>query len=245
MKVFIVYAHHEPSSFNAAMRSAANKTLTDAGHQVVESDLYAMGFDPVSDRRNFTTVKDPAILIQQDEESYANLHDGYVAEIKAEQAKLAWCDCLILQFPIWWLGMPAILKGWVDRVFSVGHAYGGGRWFDQGRLAGKQAMCSITVGGLEPVYTEVGIYGAMETILYPIHRGILGFCGFTVRQPFIVYAPVRLTHEARVTVLKDYQERLLNLDKTPIIKNPKVEDYEGFILKSAIAERSPYPKKST
>ena len=40
--------------------------------------------------------------------------------------KLAWCEVLIFQFPLWWLGLPAILKGWVDRVFAVGRAYGGG-----------------------------------------------------------------------------------------------------------------------
>lgn len=238
MKVLIVHAHHEPASFNGAMTREAQATLTAAGHEVVVSDLYAMGFDPVSDRRNFTTVKDPDYLKQQNEEGYANEHDGFAPALKAELDKLAWCDTLIFQFPIWWLGMPAILKGWIDRVFAVGHAYGGGRWFDNGRMSGKRAMCSLTVGGPEPVYTEIGIYGPINSILYPIHRGILGFAGFTVIEPFVVYGPNRVSPEERAEFLARYRERLLNLDQAPLIETPKVADYEGFILKSALQTAS-------
>ena len=111
MKVFIVHAHHEPSSFNGSLTRAAVASLRDAGHEVQLSDLYEMNFDPVSDRRNFTTVKDPNRLKQQVEEEHASMVNGYVPELQAEMDKLAWCDVLILQFPLWWLGMPAILKG--------------------------------------------------------------------------------------------------------------------------------------
>lgn len=236
MNVFIVYAHHEPTSFNGALLKIAQDSLTQAGHAVKVSDLYAMGFDPVSDRRNFVTVKDSVILNQQLEEAYASEHDGYAVELKAEHAKLAWCDVLILQFPLWWLGMPAILKGWVDRVFSIGHAYGGGRWFDHGRLAGKRAMCVVTTGGSELVFSDAGIYDSIETVLYPVHRGILGFCGFTVLSPFMAYGPARLSAEQRRDILADYSERLLNLDSAALIGNPKTEDYDGFILKTATAK---------
>ena len=116
MRVFIVHAHHEPGSFNGALTREACAALAAAGDEVVVSDLYAMGFDPVSDRRNFTTVRDPRRLKQQDEESHASANGGFVAELQAEMDKVAWCDALVLQFPLWWLGLPAILKGWVDRV---------------------------------------------------------------------------------------------------------------------------------
>jgi len=120
MRVFIVHAHHESTSFNSAMAREAVATLMAAGHEVVVSDLYKMGFNPVSDRRNFITVADPEHLSQQAEEAYASIHQGYAPDLQAEMDKLAWCDTLIFQFPIWWLGLPAILKGWVDRVFAVG-----------------------------------------------------------------------------------------------------------------------------
>jgi NAD(P)H dehydrogenase (quinone) len=217
MRVLIVYAHHEPTSFNGALLREAMAALREAGHEVVVSDLYAMGFDPVSDRRNFTTVADPNRLRQQTEETYASAHDGYVPALQAEMDKVAACDLLIFQFPIWWLGLPAILKGWVDKVFAVGRAYGGGRWFEGGVFAGKRAMCTVTVGGLGQSYSEAGPYGPIEPILAPIHRGIFGFCGFTVLEPFVVYGPNRITPEERAAYLARYRQRMREIDAAPII----------------------------
>jgi NAD(P)H dehydrogenase (quinone) len=235
MRIFIVHAHHEPASFNGAMTREATVSLTAAGHEVVVSDLYAMGFDPVSDRRNFVTVKNTSRLKQQDEESYASAHDGYVPEIQAEMNKLDWCEVLIFQFPLWWLGLPAILKGWVDRVFAVGRAYGGGKYFDRGVFAGKYAMCALTVGGLFAAYSEIGLYGSIDAILFPIHHGIFGFVGFTVIEPFVVYGPSRLSHEQRVAFLARYRQRILNLESAPTLPQPNTADYENLVLKSAQA----------
>lgn len=170
MRIFIVHAHHEPTSFNRAMTREATAALGSVGHEVVVSDLYAMGFDPVSDRRNFKTVKDPERLKQQNEEAYASEVDGYVGELQSEMDKLAWCDVLILQFPLRWLGLPAILKGWVDRVFAVGRTYGGGRYFSRGVLSSKRAMCSVAIGGPADAYSRIGAYGPLYLVLRPINH---------------------------------------------------------------------------
>src|SRR5579862_7071550 len=181
MRVFIVHAHPEPMSFNGAMTRAGAAALKDAGHEVVVSDLYAMGFNPVSGRHNFTTIGDPKVYRQQAEEAHAAVHDGFAPDLQREMDKLFWCDALILQFPLWWFGLPAILKGWVDRVFaSGGRTYGGGKWYDHGVFAGKRAMCSVTVGGDVPIYSERGLNGSINSILFPIHHGMLYFTGFTV-----------------------------------------------------------------
>src|SRR6266852_2561847 len=196
MRVLIVHAHHEPKSFNGAMTRAAVEALTSAGHEVVVSDLYAMGFDP-------------DLLKQQDEEAYAAQHDGFAQDIQAEMDKLFWCDALILQFPLWWFGLPAILKGWVDRVFaSGGRIYGGGKWYDRGVFAGKRAMCSLTIGGPPPIYSEHGLNGPIAAILFPINHGMLYFIGFTVIAPFIVHAPVRIGDDERKGYLERYRERV-------------------------------------
>jgi NAD(P)H dehydrogenase (quinone) len=237
MRVFIVHAHHEPTSFNGAMTLEATGTLRAAGHEVVVSDLYAMGFDPVSDRRNFVTVRDPDRLKQQNEEEYASEHGGYVPSLQAEMDKLAWCDTLIFQFPLWWLGLPAILKGWVDRVFAVGRAYGGGRYFGKGVFVGKRAMCSLTVGGPPAVYSSVGAYGPIAPILFPIHHGIFGFAGFAVIEPIVVHAPARISREEREGHLARYRERLLNLETAPTLSGLDIEDYEGLVLKPHLRER--------
>lgn len=232
MRVLIVHAHHESSSFNGSMTREAVKALKSAGHEVVISDLYAMNFDPVSDRRNFMTAFDRERLSQQNEESHASRNGGFAPALQAEMEKLVWCSDLIFQFPIWWLGLPAILKGWVDRVFAVGVAYGGGRWFDKGLLAGKRAMCSVTVGGPEGVYSEQGVYAPINELLFPIHRGIFGFTGFTVLEPFVVYAPGRIDPAEREFHLARYRARVLTLPAVPVIPSLRSVDYDGLIRRA-------------
>lgn len=234
MRVFIVHAHPEPRSFNGAMTREAVHALASRGHEVAVSDLYEMGFEPVSGRRNFVTVKDPDYFRQQAEEAYAAEHDGFAPDIQAEMDKLFWCDALIFQFPLWWFGLPAILKGWVDRVFaSGGRVYGGGRWYDRGVFAGKRAMCSVTIGGTAPIYSEGGLNGPIGSILFPINHGMLYFTGFTVIEPFVVHAPARLGTEERRMHLARYRERVLALPSAPTIAYPRVADYdENYVLKS-------------
>jgi len=233
MRVFIVHAHHEPTSFNGALTREAMSILPQAGHEVMVSDLYAMKFDPVSDRRNFLMIKDPTRLKQQAEEEFASSTNSFAPELQAEMDKVSWCDVLIFQFPLWWLGLPAILKGWVDRVFAVGRAYGGGRYFERGVFSGKRAMCSITVGGPPLAYSEIGAYGPIAATLYPIHHGILRFVGFSVVEPFVAYGPARLSPIEREALLREYGQRLLRLPSAPTLPGPHIERFDGLVLKSA------------
>ena len=234
MRVFIVHAHPEPQSFNGAMTREATHALRAAGHDVAISDLYAMGFNPVSDRRNFVTMHDSAYYRQQSEETYAAAHDGFAPDIQAQMDRLFWCDVLVLQFPLWWFGLPAILKGWIDRVFaSGGRTYGGGKWYDRGVFLGKRAMCSVTIGGEAPIYSEGGLNGPISSLLFPINHGMLYFTGFTVIEPFLVHAPVRINDDERAAYLALYRERVRGLASAPTISYPKLADYDArFVLKS-------------
>jgi NAD(P)H dehydrogenase (quinone) len=236
MHVLIIHAHPEPKSFSGALTAEAQRFLIAHGHEVVVSDLYAMRFSPVSDRRNFTTVRNADYFSQQEEEAYAAQHDGFAADIKCEMEKLFWCDVLIWQFPLWWCGLPAILKGWVDRVFAAGgRVYGGGKWYDRGVFAAKRAMCSLTIGGSVEMYAENGLNGSISTILFPIHHGMLYFTGFKVIEPFLVHAPVRMSQIEREAHLARYRERLLQLRAAPTLSFPKLADYdEQFVLKRAV-----------
>jgi len=125
--------------------------------------------------------------------------------------------------------MPAILKGWIDRVFSRGRVYGGGRYFSKGLLRGKRAMLSVTVGGAPEAYGSRGAYGPLERILQPIHHGILGFVGFTVLEPFVVHAPVRLSVDERADTLARYRERIRTLESAPALPLLDVDGYEGLV----------------
>jgi NAD(P)H dehydrogenase (quinone) len=208
MKVFIVHAHAEPRSFNGAMLQVAQDTLREEGHTVVVSDLYGMRFNPVSDRRNFTTVKDADYFKQQIEELHATEVGGFAPDIEAELRKMEECDLMIWQFPLWWFGLPGILKGWVDRVFAMGRTYGGDRFYENGVFKGKRAMLSLTTGGPEAAYKKGGWNGDIHAILRPVERGILGFTGWGVLAPNIVYAPVRVTKEERGAALAAWAGRL-------------------------------------
>jgi NAD(P)H dehydrogenase (quinone) len=211
MKAFIVYWHPEPQSFNHAMFIKAQQALMASGWEVNTSNLYAMAFDPVSSRANFQSVKDPDYLKLQLEEMHATEVHGFSAVLEAEMDKLESCDLMIWQFPLWWFSLPAVLKGWVDRVFAMGRAYGGGRLYDQGVFRGKRAMLSLTTGGPADAYVKGGFNGDIHGILRPIHRGVLQFVGFDVLAPHIVYAPVRMSEEQRTSELEQFGKRLVTI----------------------------------
>ncbi|MDV6253512.1 NAD(P)H-dependent oxidoreductase [Vibrio sp. EA2] len=208
MNVLVVYWHPEPKSFNGAMFRRSVEALEAAGHDVKTSDLHSMNFDPVSGRHNFNTTNDGEFFKQQLEEMYASEHQGFVPEIEAEIQKLEWCDLVIFQFPLWWFGMPAALKGWVERIFVMGRVYGGGRFYEHGVFKGKKAMLSITTGGPEELYAKGGWNGDLDAILRPIHRGVFEFTGFSVLEPYKVFGPARKTEQERIYELDNYALRL-------------------------------------
>jgi NAD(P)H dehydrogenase (quinone) len=228
VKVFIVHAHPEPQSFNGALLRKAVEFFQKNGHEVKVSDLYQMQFNPVSDRRNFIYVKDASLYKQQVEELHATQTNGFAPDIKAEMEKLDWCDLLVLQFPLWWFGLPAILKGWVDRVFAMGRIYGGGKWYDRGYFRGKRAFCSTTTGGPDEMYSAGGINGDINDILFPINHGILFFVGFEVLAPYLVYGPAHMTDPQRQQALKLFEEKLAGLATEEPLKYKTLAEFEAY-----------------
>ena len=162
------------------MFRTAVDTLSAAGHEIKASDLHAMQFDPVSGRHNFLSAKDPDYFKQQIEELHATETYGFAEETENEIQKIEWCDLMVWQFPLWWFGLPGLLKGWVDRVFAMGRTYGGDRIYANGVFKGKRPMLSLTTGGPAPAG---GFNGDIHAIPRPIQRGILQFVGFEVLAP--------------------------------------------------------------
>lgn len=219
MNVFLVYAHPEPRSLNGALKDLAVDTLTGLGHAVEVSDLYGMRWNPVADAGDFRAPAAPERLRYAHESRNAYLGGTQAEEIVAEQRKLIWADAVILQFPLWWFSVPAILKGWFERVYAYGFAYGvgqhgGERWGDrygEGTLLGRRAMISMTVGGREPHYSPRGVNGALDDILFPIQHGTLFYPGMAVLDPFVVYQADRLTPEDWPEIAERYRSRLRGL----------------------------------
>jgi len=214
MKVLLVHAHQEAKSFCSALQATAVEALRAAGHEIVVSDLYRDGFKPEADRRDFPQVADAEYFKYQNEERQAweqARFDGFAADIAREQRRLQWCQVLILNFPLYWFSVPAILKGWIDRVLSVGFAYGGGKWFETAPLYGRRALLSFTCGDVSD-YKEVDrLFGSLEACLQPLHRGMLMFCGFEVLEPNICWAPASVAPERRADYLAAWRRRLPGL----------------------------------
>lgn len=217
--VLIIHAHPERKSLNGSLTGVAIAELEKQGHRVQVSDLYAMGWKAVADAADFTDVKEPERFSYVRESKHAFSTDTQSLDIAVEQRKLLWADAMIFQFPMWWFTMPAILKGWIERVFAYGFAYGVGqhegvRWGDrygEGVLAGRRAMLSVTIGGRLPHYGSRGVNGSLEDLLFPIHHGVLWYPGIDVLPPFVVYQADRLTPDGFETLADEYRCRLRGL----------------------------------
>ncbi len=98
MKILIVHAHHEPKSFCSALARQAEKTLKAQGHTVDFNDLYAENFNPVSDRRNFSTVADADYLKQQVEKDHASEVGGFAPDLEREIQRFEACDMLLFSY---------------------------------------------------------------------------------------------------------------------------------------------------
>ena len=240
MNVLIIFAHPEPLSFNAALKSEAIATLTAAGHAVTVSDLYAMKWNPSLGPDEFAHDRaNPDFLDLSREQEHAHRHDSHAADVRAEQAKVAAADLVLFHFPVWWFGMPAILKGWVDRVFSRGFAYSAGRKYERGHFQGKRAMLCITTGTASTLYEPDGIDGDLLHVLWPIHNGMLAYTGFTVLPPFVAWMPGRVDRAERAAYLMAYRERLAALDTTePLFFHPWDDYDESQRLKPGVVARS-------
>jgi NAD(P)H dehydrogenase (quinone) len=223
MKYFIVCAHPEPTSLTGYLKDRAVAALQAAGHEVVVSDLYAMKWKAVADAADFPDRGDadgPLHYARSSREAFTA--GTQAADIAEEQRKLLWADVVVLQFPMWWYGMPAILKGWIDRVYAYGFAYGvgpqgGPHWgkrFGEGVLEGRRAMVAMLVGGRMAHYGPRGVNGTVDDLLWPIHHGVLFYPGMQVVPPAVFYEVGHADAAAIELMASTYIERLLAVQST-------------------------------
>jgi NAD(P)H dehydrogenase (quinone) len=102
MRVLLIYCHPNPESFTAAVRVAAERGLAAAGHDVRVADLYGENFDPV---------------MRREERAVYHTAGENERPVAAEIARIKWAEALVFVYPTWWYGQPAMLKGWLDRVW--------------------------------------------------------------------------------------------------------------------------------
>lgn len=160
MKVLVVYAHPNPQSFNHAILEAFTAGLAEAQHEYEIVDLYAVNFNPCLSGKDLS-----------------NLFERTPADdIRAQQEKVSSSDAVVFIYPVWWTGPPAILKGWIDRVLSMGFAYG----FDEkdghpvGLLKNRKALVLNTAGSAAEEASMSGSADALKKIQDDL---TLRFCG--------------------------------------------------------------------
>ncbi|MDX1654274.1 MAG: NAD(P)H-dependent oxidoreductase [Candidatus Competibacteraceae bacterium] len=158
MNVLIVYAHPNPRSFNNAILGTVDTTLRERRHTTRIKDLYRLGRKVILDA-----------------EDLGRIHQRDIPEdILREQADMAWAQGLVFIYPIWWFGPPAILKGWIDRVFVRGFAFDFTKEGMKGLLGHEKALVLTTLGGDEATYRRNDWQGIISR---PLTDGTLSYCG--------------------------------------------------------------------
>lgn len=220
--VLIVHAHPEPSSLTRQLVDVSHEALRAQGHTVQESDLYAMQWKAVFDADDFPARADAKRLSFIDESGHSYLGGQQAADIAAEQKKVQAADAVLFQFPLWWFGMPAIMKGWIDRVWAYGLAYGyknaGNTYrYGEGAFEGKRALLCVGAGGPAKDYGPRGINGPLDQLLFPITHGSLFFPGFSVLPTYAVYGTGSIGAQEVEAAKEAWRARLRRLfDDAPI-----------------------------
>jgi NAD(P)H dehydrogenase (quinone) len=227
MRAHLVYAHPEPKSFCAAMKDTAVTALAEAGHEVTISDLYAERFNPVASGADFVMRRDPRYLSYALEQRRAIEWDTLAPDITREVERVLAADLLFLVFPVFWFSMPAILKGWVDRVFLSGMFYGGRRFYGRGHLVGRRAGIVASMGAREHMFGLKAIHGEIEPMFRHLTRGTLGYVGYNVLEPFWAFHVPYISDEERRRDLDRLRQHLAKLDSLPVLPVPDLSGYDA------------------
>ncbi len=236
-RALIVYAHPEPTSFSGALKDCAVDALQNLGLAVEVSDLYAEKFNPVAGRHDFTGEADLSRFHYQSEQLNAWKNQTFSPDITREQERVSRADLFIFVFPLWWGGVPAILKGWFDRVLAYGFAYADGKRYEDGYFTGKRGVLAISTGGTEHRFTDGGTYGAISSVLHGVSHCMLAYLGLETSEPFVAYAAPRVSEEQRTTYLDAWRAYLTrmatsedwkaNVDQAPPVRRADTADAEG------------------
>jgi NAD(P)H dehydrogenase (quinone) len=146
MKYLIIYAHPNPASFNHAIMETISEELKRSNKDFEVRDLYKIGFNPILSTEDLAAIQNGSVP-----------HD-----IKKEQDYIRTADIFIFISPIWWSSMPAMLKGYIDRVFSLKFAYDITADGLIGLLKGKKVFIVSTTGASEEDYEKIGAFKMMN-----------------------------------------------------------------------------------
>jgi NAD(P)H dehydrogenase (quinone) len=233
MQAHIVLAHPEVKSFNAHLSGISQQVLDTAGYKTTLSDLYAMDFDPREGPYHYSSRKDAEVFHAQTEQRFSAENETLPPEVNSEIHCLLESDLLVVHFPLWWFGMPAILKGWMDRVFVYGLMYRSVMRYDKGIFAGKKVIVCVTTGASEDSCSHNGREGDTRLHLWPILYPFR-YLGFDVFQPEVFHGVGGVAfiegNEGGLSTLKTYSNRwtetLRTLSSRPLVQYNHDEDFD-------------------
>lgn len=206
MKAHIVLAHPESKSFNGQLANITNAKLEAAGWEVTCSDLYANNFDPREGPMHYQKLSNRERFHTQTEQRFHAENDTTPHDVATERDKMLQSDMLIVHFPLWWFGMPAILKGWIDRVLIYGSIYRSKMRYDTGICKGKKILACITTGASQDSCSFNGREGDTRLhawpILYPFR-----YIGFDVLEPTIFHGV------GGVAFMEEQEDGLSDIDR--------------------------------
>ena len=233
MKAHIVLAHPEARSFNAHLSSISQTVLGIAGWQHTLSDLYAMDYDPREGPHHYKSRKNTEAFHAQTEQRFNAENGTTPPDVDVEAQRLVDCDLLVVHFPLWWFGMPAILKGWIDRVFVYGRMYRSVMRYDTGICSGKKMIACVTTGASEEACSHNGREGDTRLHLWPILFSFR-YLGFDVFEPEIFHGVGGVAfiegHDRNVSTLDSYTNRwtaaLETLASRPMVQYNRDQDFD-------------------
>jgi NAD(P)H dehydrogenase (quinone) len=227
VKVHLVHAHSEPDSFATSMHAVVREELERGGAEVSVSDLYAMRFNPLLSPADFGSRRNAEHLVYGLEQRHGFETGTLADDIRGEVERVLAADVLGFTNPIFWFSVPAILKGWIDRVFLAGPFYGGRRIYGKGGLVGKRAFAAMSLGGRPQMFGATGIHGELATgMLRHFFQGALGYVGLAVHQPFFAYHVPYVDAAQRRAILDELRTYVRTLDQQPFISMPDLEDFD-------------------
>jgi NAD(P)H dehydrogenase (quinone) len=213
MNILYVYAHPNSASFNGMLKQKGLEVLEEAKLNIKVSDLYTQNFIAVAADSDFNlseTARHPQYFMSQ---KIAYDKKALSEDILKEIEKISWADHIILQFPLWWFSVPAILKGWLDRVLVKGFAYDTGKVFNDGLLKGKTVSLVVTTQSPEAAYQLNSVHGCtIDSFLHPIHH-TFKFVGIEFLKPFVVYGAFDIDEKRQIDIFANYQYYLENVNK--------------------------------
>jgi len=147
MRHLVVVAHPSVESFTMALTRVYVSELEKLGHSQHTRDLYRMGFNPLLSAQELAAAASPVS-----------------ADVSQAQEDIRAADALTVIYPLWWLSMPAIMKGYIDRVFSRGFAYESHGGIVRGLLSGKQAVLITISGAPQPLLVQSSNWNAVQVL---------------------------------------------------------------------------------